>query len=428
LSAAEIIDESWYPGGIATALLEAEGAPAGFARYRMSTRWGTHDLFHPISSPEDSQWWSEVISNSGWWGESPDISGAEITEFSADGKAWKATWKDSGPAGWSGQSVEIRCLPLDSHGHAKVLAEVDSKNLLSALGGLQFDGRDILVILPEPEQPSALEVISDLVRAQDEAGLNSLAARLGRELGVFAACIKPDNHCPNTQRIWNNQLKKLEDWSKANTLWRAPHAFETQGTITHRNIGLEVMHISPDEVRISGCYDGLFNAIIGQEQNNPAIRDLAALFTSLGENLGRLDGQRYEEGMRKAMLAGWSASAPERWSHQRALDTHRGGLTIWEYEQQLERLVLAKAWNREVAPSTRTWLAKVSRLQASMFGDRIWAAISLVCWSSAAIITALWLDGGASTEVALAVPPLLFAGYGLRRWYHSRAHPPWLPF
>ncbi|HIO94891.1 MAG TPA: hypothetical protein EYN46_05985 [Candidatus Poseidoniales archaeon] len=80
-----------------------------------------------------------------------------------------------------------------------------------------------------------------------------------------------------------------------------------------------------------------------------------------------------------------------------------------------------------MAPTTRDWLAKVSRLQASMFGDRIWAALSLVCWSGAAIITVLWLDGGISNVAAVAAPPLLFAGFGLRWWYHSRARPPWLP-
>lgn len=427
MSVEEIIAESWYPSGIATALVEAEGAPAGIAIFRMSTRWGTHNLFHPTSSPQDSQWWSEVTSNPGWWGESPDISNAEITQFPSDGKAWKAKWDDSGPAGWSSQTVEIRCLPLDGHGHAKVLAEVDSNNLLSAIGGLQFAGRDILVILPEPEHPSALEVISELVLEEDEAGLNYLATRLGQALGGFAASIKPQNHRPYTQRIWNDRLKKLEDWSKANTLWRAPHSVETQGTITHRNIGLEVMHIGPDEVQISGCCDGLFNAITGLQQNNPAIRDLASLFTSLSEHLDRLNGLRYEEGMRKAMLAAWAARAPERWSRPRALDTHCGGVAIWEYEQRLEGLVFAHAWNRDVALPTRAWLAKVSRLQASMFGDRIWAALSLVCWSGAAIITALWLDGGISNVVAVAAPPLLFAGFWLRRWYHSRARPPWLP-
>ena len=142
MDVSEINAESWYPKGIATGLKPAEGAPSGFAKFRLSTRWGSHDLFHPQGAPDSSDWWAEITSNSGGWGEAPDISGMDLLEIKGEGRVWRVSNEIN--------EFEIRCLPLDSDGHAKVLAGLDCEQLLSAICGLQYNGIDILVVLPKP--------------------------------------------------------------------------------------------------------------------------------------------------------------------------------------------------------------------------------------------------------------------------------------
>lgn len=427
MQAGEIVAESWYPSGIATGLASIEGGPSGFATYRLSTRWGSFDLLAPLGSPTDGDWWSQITSDEGWWGEIPDLTNCEISPLSGipsigDGWAWSVKLRGEG-----GGELEIRCLPADEHGNGRALAELDCPYLLSALGGLQYAGQDVLIITPAPRGVSAVEAITELVATKDAAGLNALAEQIGTSLGGFAAAAGAVQHLPFTQRIWNDRLKQIEGWTKAKTLWRAPHAPESNGTLTHRNMGLPIIHIEGNDIRFSGCYDGVVNAILKPAKTNPALRDVAALFTSLGQHLASLSAEHYEEGMRAAILAGWSSSAPPRWSARRALDTHLGGIAIWEYEQHLEALAWAQVTDGKVPAYSQNCLNRVSRLQAEMFVNRIWSVAGLAAFVVGAWFSFSFLFSGHNPYDLVVAIPATLAGWLFKSRYHSSARPPERP-
>ncbi|MED5350967.1 MAG: hypothetical protein VYB50_05705 [Candidatus Thermoplasmatota archaeon] len=420
MEASEIEQMKWYPSGIATGLLPKESEFSGFNKFRLSTRWGTSDMYLPESNPKDENWWRMLTSSSEWWGEKIDLSNSKIEQIDLDGLEWKVVT-------FAGEVFEIYSIPLDVAGNSRTLSEIDCTNLLSPIGGLQYNGKDVLIVTPAAKGKSSVEVMSQMIESSDVDGLNKLGKRIGETLGNFSSSVGKDNHSPNVQRKWNNHLKKIEDCTKTNTLWRAPHSPETEGTITHGNLSLENIFVGSNSIEISCRPDYKVAAIPRSTENNPSIRDLATIFVSLNSHLTNLKGLEFEEGMRKEIIQAWSSKAPKRWSSQRAFDTHRGGVTIWEYENHLVLLAKSQALGEKVPGPTKDWLAKVSRLQASMFANRTWSAMSLLCWGSSAIIAVLWLNEGVSNIDGLAAIPLALIGFKLRKIYNSRARPPWIP-
>ena len=418
---AQITAASWYPKAIATGLRSKDEAPTGFAAYRLSTRWGSLDLFAPLGVPNDDDWWSQVTTDAGWWGNAPDLSGAEISPLASDADwAWLAKLT-------SGEEYEIRCLPSDEHGNGRLLAELDCPLLRSAIGGLQYHGCDIILIMPAMTGNGADVVISELVAAEDGDSLNSLAEKIGIALGQFAAVAGTAQRLPYTQRVWNDRLKKIEDLTKVNTLWRAPHSADSSGTITHRNMGLSIVEIDGEKIHFAGCRDGFFNGLLKPAKINPALRDLGAVFTSLGQHLSQLGAGHYEPGMRAALLTGWKSTAPVRWSSRSALDTHLGGVAIWEYEQHLQAMAWSQALGEKSPSHSKDWLGRVSRVQAEMFVDRIWSVAGL-----SALVVGLWFSlsfifsGFDPNDLLIAFPAMLI-GWLFKWKYNSRARPPERP-
>ncbi len=76
------------------------------------------------------------------------------------------------------------------------------------------------------------------------------------------------------------------------------------------------------------------------------------------QDLSHADEQR----LRKAFFEGWREEAPALARSSKALDSHKGGVPIWEYEQVLEEAASALAWGKEVPPRTGWWLDHVSRI------------------------------------------------------------------
>ena len=222
---------SWYPKGIATQCESRKTAVAGFDYYRLSTRWGSFDVYLPKSNPADEKWWSEVTSDQYWWGEIPDLNGALITEVEwSEGDCWHISLANSD------QPLVLRSLPIDRNGHGKKLAEIGLPDTLSALGGLQINGKDVLLLHKKPQGENVSQAIETALINDDLNRAKSLMQSAGESLGKFHKEAQKHHSTPNIERIWNERLKKLENLTKANTLWRAPHSHSTKGTITHRNI------------------------------------------------------------------------------------------------------------------------------------------------------------------------------------------------
>ena len=447
-----IENETWYPSEIATQCEFRESKVAGFDYWRLSTRWGSFDIHLPTSGPENADWWHLVTTNEGWWGELQNFSTAEITEKKwGDGKCWEIIMPLANQNG-SNQSIpqkfELRALPMDRNGHGKRLAELSSPTTYSAIGGLQIGGKDLLLLIPKVEEETLRGALQASLVQNNISSAATLMESAGKTLGKFHTKAMQKHSIPNIERRWNDRLKKLEDLTKANTLWRAPHSPATKGTITHQNMALDILHLTnssdqSSEIMIGGCFDSVFNSLVDLPLDHPAIRDIAALFSSLHQLLNDLefplenkpnaaqidekvegnDLRDLESKLRLSLLSGWRSTAPPSISGERALDTHRGGVFIWEYEQKLEHLALCKIYGVETPQNLQQWLRKVSRIQAAMFQHRTWSGMALGCYVIAGGIVALWVNGTLDSFDALSAIPIAAMGFFMKRFYNSKSLP-----
>ncbi len=425
LSVEQFSDADWFPSGIAQAIdPAAEQAPLGFEAWRLHTIHDSHLMVWPSGDLGEISWWQRMLPVGGGgkrWGEAPDLTSATVEKSE----------------GWGGPTYEIRessgrrlvakILPLDECGHGRTLAELSSELLDSATGGIQWKGRDLVLFFRSESGKTAAELAATELTAGDFSGAMAICSESGGLLGRFHQIALDWRSLPNDQRRWNGRLKELEQRVVSNTLWRAPHSSDTRATISHRNFGLESVRIDEQgDYHLAGCFDGVPNAILPRTCDFPVLRDVAAGYRSIArltesQELSHIDEQR----LRKAFFEGWRQEAPARARSSKALDSHKGGVPIWEYEQVLEEAASALAWGKEVPLRTGWWLDHVSRIQTSMYASRTLSAGSLACALGAlfAPFSTQWV-AALSDRIALT---LALAGASLLlRWlYRQRAPPPY---
>ena len=424
VSLEELRSEAWFPSGIAQSIEPAASqVPEGFESWRLHTRFDSVMMFLPTGDVESIDWWKRVIPVGGGgkrWGDPPNVDGGKIESISSSsGPTFLLTEK-------SGRKVIIRLLLLDEKGHGRTLSEMGSEHLNSAFGGLQVGKRDILLFFRQDEGQRADELLTTALRDSDFDEGRKICGQVGEALGRFHIDSLAKKSLPNDERKWNNRLKSLEDRVLSNTLWRAPHSYNTLATITHRNFGLQAVYIDGEEAVITCCHDGIPNAILPKSRDYPVIRDLAAAYRSLAvlcDELGVSSGD--ELTLRKATFEGWISTAPESATSSRALDGHKGGVAIWEYEQVLEEAAISQAWDRPVEQRTKWWLGHVSRIQAEMYRSKTLSAAALICGVGAlfAPLMEQWMASLSDRLLLTAV--LAGAAIGLRWLYRRRAPPPY---
>ena len=423
-----LADEPWFPAGVVTEVEPAaEQAPAGFEAYRLHARWGSQLMLWPTGDSDSLDWWERMLPVGGGgerWGEAPELAGATIERVDAwDGRCWRIRER-------GGRTLRVHFLPLDSCGHGRRLAGLASEVLEAAVGGLQWKGRDVLLIFRQQQGEAASDHLTAAIEEGDNAAAEQICHVAGETLGRFHCDALARLALPNDERRWNERLKRLEEQIVTNTLWRAPHSRDTHGTITHRNFGLEGVLLHDDEEpTIANCADGVVNAILPPYQEVPAVRDLAAGYRSISRILSDSDQHEIpadlELRLRGALFTGWCATVPPAPRSAAALDGHRGGVAIWEYEQVLEEVACALAWQKAVPARLIDWLSFVPHLQTSMYHSRTLSGLALVCGTAAA--TALFLPGAFDTltERIAAVLGLSLCALLLRWAYRRRAPPPY---
>jgi hypothetical protein len=384
-------------------------------------------MLWPTGDPDSIDWWKGMLPVGGdgeRWGDAPEISGATIERVDAwDGRCWRIRER-------GGRTLRAHFLPLDSCGHGRRLAELSSEVLEAAVGGLQWKRRDVLLIFRQQQGETASDRLTAAIEEGDHAAAEQICRVSGETLGRFHSDALARLALPNDERRWNERLKRLEEQTVTNTLWRAPHSRDTHGTITHRNFGLEGVLLHDDEEpTIANCADGVVNAILPSYQEVPAVRDIAAGYRSISRILSDSDQHEIsadlELRMRGALFTGWCATVPPAARSAAALDGHRGGIAIWEYEQVLEEVAYALAWQKAVPARLIDWLSFVPHLQTSMYHSRTLSGLALVCGTAAA--TALFLPGAFDTlaERIAAVLGLSLCALLLRWAYRRRAPPPY---
>tara|TARA_B100001113_G_scaffold82833_1_gene65856 strand:- start:3150 stop:4436 length:1287 start_codon:yes stop_codon:yes gene_type:complete len=424
----DVAGEPWFPrGAVSTNPVPSEHAPVGFSSFEVPLSWTTTVMLWPNAGLPNL----EVLQT---WSESEDLWGDVTCLQSATSLDW--TSGSLGPIGKMDCGRDgiwrIEILPFDYDGHGRRLSEHIGSNPYVAQGGLQWRGRDVLLFWRDlGAWPSAADVLESLIESEKLDDARILIEECGRALGRFHLSTVEVADPTKVAKRWNERLKVLEERTKSSTLWRAPHGRRTVGTLTHRNFSLRNIvvlndiHSKPnlEDVHILFPGDGVYGALIPLEHRAPALQDLAAGYRSIERIEGGTSGMRIE--LRRCFLDGWRSTAPPRWASDDALDSHKGGVPIWEYEQVLKEVLYAHAFDDEIDPRTHWFLNHVDRIQAGMFRARTIAAGALTCtallgFGIYAGVTELleWSDSIPLMLCGLAVPPL-------RQLYRSLAPPPY---
>ena len=385
----EIESETWFPSAAVKSVTDSsDPAPLGFSSHVLHVRWDSLPMLLPDDDLQSVEWWN---AQSATWGE------------------WLSGKPQSVQSNSSGWTVEFdhhvaQVLPIDEDGHGRRLAQLNSKELHAAIGGVQHEGRDVILVFEKINfEPLPLDA-KHLQMA-------------GESLGRFHIACGGNIATPNDERAWNQRLEILEPRTRSATKWRAPHSADTQGTITHRNFSLEQCFIHEGNILIGRCWGGIQNALLPQTSLLPAIRDVASAVTVLSTELKRM------------FCDAWSSTAPAHWSSSKALDGHKGGLLIWEYEQHLLLRMLHQSWGENEPQSVTEFLTEVSTIQNGMYRARTIAAGAMICLSIPAVAVLYWLfypDASSPATVDMAGVAITgVIGGVMRRLYRSLAPKPW---
>ncbi len=381
----------WFPQVATSSVTEGESAPNGFTAKVLHVRWDSIPMLIPDGNLDSEEWWS---NQSGNWGEWPTLTPLNVEVTSA---------------GWNidfGTHFAL-ILPLDADGHGRRLAELECEVLHTAIGGIQYEGRDVILIF-EKEDGEEISMDTDTLE------------KIGVALGKFHAKAGSILSTPNDERSWNDRNAMLERRTRSATVWRGPHSADTEGTITHRNFSISDCRLVNGEIRIGRCYGGIHEALLPETSPFPAIRDIGAAYTSLhGQN----------SNLRQALFEGWTRTAPSHWHSSKAVDTNRGGTMIWEYEQMLQHRLFNQAWGRSEPEYVTRWLATVSSTQNGMYQARILAVAGLICFAIIPTAAFYWIFYPGSPAPSIsdigAIGALGVCGFVLRKMYRASAPNPW---
>jgi len=385
----DIESEEWYPSVAVNSVTDAiMESPTGFTAHILHVRWASLPMLLPDGDLDSDEWWRSISSTWGKWVEGKPLS---VTPNSV---GWLVDFENH----------EAQVLPLDEDGHGKRLANLDCAELHSAIGGLQVDGRDVILVFNKVEfKPMPM----------DEKHLQMAGEALGR----FHTICGRNLATPNDERAWNKRLDVLEPRTRSATKWRAPHSADTQGTIAHRNFSLENCYLFDDKIIIAGCVGGINNALLPETSPSPALRDVASAVTGLSGELKR------------NFCQGWVSTTPTHWASHKALDSHRGGLIIWEYEQHLEQRLFHQAWGQKEPVHITQFLASVSSIQNGMYRARTIAAGALVCTFVPLLFILYWIfyPGSANPSGWLlgGIASMGVLGWALEKVYRNVAPKPW---
>ena len=385
----DIKSEPWYPSVAAKSVTDAVvPAPSGFSAHILHVRWDSLPMILPDGKLDSAEWWSKLSPSWGKWVEGKPLS------VKSNSVGWLVDFENH----------EAQILPLDEDGHGKRLARLGCDELHTAIGGLQIEGRDVILVFKKLEFETLPMDEKHLVMAGEALG--RFHAHCGRNLAT-----------PNDERAWNNRLDVLEPRTRSATKWRAPHSADTQGTITHRNFRLEHCFLHKDRVIISGCVGGIYNALVPETSPSPALRDVASAIIDISSENKRI------------FCRAWTSTAPAHWYSHKALDGHRGGLIIWEYEQHLEQRLFHQAWGKNEPDYVTHFLANVSTVQNGMYRVRTIAAGAMICTFIPFIVICYWaFYPEAQTPSGLEIGGIAAMGglgWILQKVYRYLAPMPW---
>ena len=397
----EVIDESESPSGF---------EPRSFAGIGMTCK-----LVEPIPIDGISEW-EEAISDLTSWGKVPDPSSLSSVLLSEN---------DRGPiARLSGDSNWIaEFLPWGSDGLLRRRIDASSEVCDAPCGGFSWEGGDLILIWEESstEESSRDALIRALIDGDHEAATQTLR-ECGISLGRYHKHVEPVRTTPPDPNRWNARVAGIEELLRSNSVWRVPHSRDSECMLGLGDVGLADFH--GGRIRISR--PRLHSALFPAKCEFPAIRDLASVAHDLSRAFYETESDLDIVELRSSLIEGWRSSAPENWSSDRVLYSHRGGLAIWEYEQCLLDVIEAVS-HQSRAPQPATGLISyVPRYQKRMFNNRTFGALSMMA-GSIGVFSLISSFPPSAGEIPLPIASIALS-IGLMRIYRGRSPPPEIPF
>tara|TARA_B100000073_G_scaffold97954_1_gene77829 strand:+ start:1880 stop:3190 length:1311 start_codon:yes stop_codon:yes gene_type:complete len=407
-------ERKWRPAAMKEVIDESE-SPSGFEPRSFAGIGMTCKLVEPIPIDGISEW-EEAISDLTSWGKVPDPSSLSSVLLSEN---------DRGPiARLSGDSNWIaEFLPWGSDGLLRRRIDASSEVCDAPCGGFSWEGGDLILIWEESstEESSRDALIRALIDGDHEAATQTLR-ECGISLGRYHKHVEPVRTTPPDPNRWNARVAGIEELLRSNSVWRVPHSRDSECMLGLGDVGLADFH--GGRIRISR--PRLHSALFPAKCEFPAIRDLASVAHDLSRAFYETESDLDIVELRSSLIEGWRSSAPENWSSDRVLYSHRGGLAIWEYEQCLLDVIEAVS-HQSGAPQPATGLISyVPRYQKRMFNNRTFGALSMMA-GSIGVFSLISSFPPSAGEIPLPIASIALS-IGLMKIYRGRSPPPEIPF
>ena len=407
-------ERKWRPAAMKEVIDESE-SPSGFEPRSFAGIGMTCKLVEPIPIDGISEW-EEAISDLTSWGKVPDPSSLSSVLLSEN---------DRGPiARLSGDSNWIaEFLPWGSDGLLRRRIDASSEVCDAPCGGFSWEGGDLILIWEESstEESSRDALIRALIDGDHEAATQTLR-ECGISLGRYHKHVEPVRTTPPDPNRWNARVAGIEELLRSNSVWRVPHSRDSECMLGLGDVGLA--DFRGGRIRISR--PRLHSALFPAKCEFPAIRDLASVAHDLSRAFYETESDLDIVELRSSLIEGWRSSAPENWSSDRVLYSHRGGLAIWEYEQCLLDVIEAVS-HQSGAPQPATGLISyVPRYQKRMFNNRTFGALSMMA-GSIGVFSLISSFPPSAGEIPLPIASIALS-IGLMRIYRGRSPPPEIPF
>ena len=333
----------WWPSGIAQQSMD-EAMEAGELR----TSFGRLQMWD-FSEVQSVSWWRAPPGNGVQWGQWPEeVDHVELVTEDRYGLVLRID--DAYVARVSPFMVGEDTSRLARYEPWKEALEPLS--IILPVGGWVAGEHDRVLIYP---------LHSSATPSKEMTQITSLAASIGQLHGALMPF-----HTPNTERLWNERLKAMEDVLKPHTLWRAPH---TQATVGLPPLHLDLNHLVNDDesMRWVALPRSISDHLVCRPERLPSLATLMRIERQWAQQTP------LDEDQRKALLDSWSNQAPASWSKGKALSTALGGAWVWRYNAVLEHLLEARTYGDQVLEQdSLDWLGEVSRLQARLGTLRMW--------------------------------------------------------
>ena len=394
-------------------------APSGFSSHLFRGMRFRIEILEPEESLSTPDGWQKAIDELTEWGEVPRNIQSINIETSERGPVFEITDKDdiwlAEIQPWGGPNLRSR-------------SRIAPNDFDVPCGGYLHEDHELILLRRKREiSTDAAEVLTDHLQRNDSESIQTLLHRCGATLGRYHLAAESEWTNPPDQKRWNERFQEIEARLKSASLWRAPF---TRGAPATLNLG---------DVRLSQFFESnsgsmgirigpsrLAYGLLQNEFDLPAIRDVASLLQDISRIHYNSSSEIELSILRKAVIDGWSTTAPASWCSKRSFSAHTGGVVIWEYEQSLLDVVEAVSHQSGSPEPAVTVIKKVPALQKQLFNSRILSALWIMCAllgiRGAYNWTSLWLDG----ELLFPyIPLILFSlAYALRRKFHAAAPPP----